>query len=377
MPPLDALTAPLAAARTEALPEVLVNGRFYGQRVTGVQRYARETLASLDELLAAGEPSGARWTVVAPRGTPLPAFAHLRVEHVGRLQGHLWEQLDLPWRAGRSLLLSFGFTGPLLKRRQIITVHDAAVVRMPQAYTRAFRHAYRRLVGHIGQRAPRTLAVSRFGAGEASECFGVPPERLRVTTEGWQHLQRVTADDAILDRHALRGRPFALAVSSPTPNKNFAAIATALGRLGPDAPCCVVVGAADGAVFRTAEPAGDALVRVGYVSDAELKALYQHASCFVFPSFYEGFGIPPLEAMSCGCPVIASTAPAVQEVCGPAALYFNPARPDQLADRLRELFDDPALQASLREAGHERVQHFSWTQAARLNLAAVREVLQA
>lgn len=362
-------------AAPAALPEVLVNGRFLGQRVTGVQRYARETLASLDALLAAGEATGARWTVLVPRGTPVPDFAHLRVETVGRLRGHLWEQLELPWRAGRSLLLSFGFTGPLLKRRQIVTVHDAAVVRMPQAYTRSFRHAYRALVGHVARRAPRTLVVSRFGAEEASECFGVPPDRLRITTEGWQHLERVVADEAILDRLGLRHRPFALAVSSPTPNKNFAAIAAALGLLGPDAPCCVVVGAADGAVFRAAEPAGDALVRAGYVSDAELKALYAQATCFVFPSFYEGFGIPPLEAMACGCPVIASTAPAVQEVCGPAALYFNPARPDQLADRLCELFDDPALQDRLREAGAERVQRYSWDEAARLNLAAVREVL--
>jgi len=356
-------------------PQVFINGRFLGQRVTGVQRYARETLDALDRLLAADSGAGMRWTVLVPRGTPLPAFRHLAVETLGRLQGHLWEQIELAWRAREGLLFSFGFTGPLFKRRQIITVHDAAVVRMPQTFNAGFRHGYQRLVRRITARAPRTMTVSQFSASEAIECFSAPAERLRVTTEGWQHLLRVEPDPSLLDHHGLRGRPYALAVSSPTPNKNFAAIERAVALLGADAPCCVVVGAADATVFRAGAANEAALLRVGYVSDAQLKALYAHAACFVFPSFYEGFGIPPLEAMACGCPVIASTAPAVREVCGDAALYFDPARPEQLADRLRELFADAALGERLRAAGTRRLGFFSWDRSAALNLAAIREVV--
>ncbi|MEO8804603.1 MAG: glycosyltransferase family 1 protein [Burkholderiaceae bacterium] len=366
----------LAPALAPEQPEILINGRFLSQRVTGVQRYARETIHALDELLAETAGAGARWTVLVPRGTLAPAFRHLVVEPLGRLQGHLWEQFELPWRAGNRLLFSFGFTGPALKRHQIITVHDAAVVRMPQAFQRGFRHWYRWLIGTIGSRAPCTMTVSQFSASEATECFGVPAHRLRVTTEGWQHLDALVADDSVLERHGLRGQPFVLAVSSPTPNKNFAAIARAIELLGADAPRCVVVGAADGAVFRAASgAAGDALLRVGYVSDAQLKALYQQASCFVFPSYYEGFGIPPLEAMACGCPVIASTAAAVREVCGNAALYFDPARPDLLAERLRELSADAGLRAEMRAAGLARVRGYSWREAATLNLAAIQEVM--
>ena len=354
-------------------PEVLINGRFLGQRVTGVQRYARETMNALDELLAAGT-GGLRWTVLVPRGTPVPAFRHLAVETLGRLQGHGWEQIELAWRARAGLLFSFGFTGPWLTRRQIITVHDAAVVRWPQSFNAAFRHGYRRLVSRIAARAPRTMTVSEFSAGEAIACFSAPAERVRVATEGWQHLQRVDADDNLLDRHGLRGRPFALAVSSPTPAKNFAAIGAALALLGDDAPCCVVAGAADAAVFRAEGGPVANLLRVGYVSDAQLKSLYRHATCFVFPSFYEGFGIPPLEAMACGCPVIASTAPALREVCGDAALYFDPARPDELAAQLRAVFADPGLRDDLRAAGTQRLGRYSWHAAAERNLAAIREV---
>lgn len=355
-------------------PEVLINGRFLGQRVTGVQRYARETLLALDELLAGGAGAGLRWTVLVPRGTPVPDFRHLVVESLGRLQGHVWEQLELAWRARAGLLFSFGFTGPWLTRRQIITVHDAAVVRWPQTFHRVFRHGYRQLVRRITAQAPRTMTVSQFSAAEAVECFGTPPERLRVTSEGWQHLQRIDADDGLLDRHGLRGQPFALAVSSPVPNKNFGAIAAAIAQLGDAAPRCVVAGAADPAVFRGGPAASAAMHHVGYVSDAELKSLYRHATCFIFPSFYEGFGIPPLEAMACGCPVIASTAPALREVCGDAALYFDPTRPEELAARLRTVFADAPLRHRLRAAGVQRVGHYSWSAAAALNLAAIREV---
>lgn len=358
---------------------VYFNGRFLGQRVTGVQRYARETLAALDELLGS-MPHAERpaWTVLVPQGTRAPALRHLSVRACGRLKSHAWEQIELPWHSRGGLLYSFGFTGPVLKRRQVITVHDAAVVRMPDTFHPLFRHAYRWMVSHIGRRAPLTVTVSRFSAGEATACFGIPPERLRISTEGWQHLQRVQPDESLLDSHSLRGKPYVLAVSSPTPNKNFAAIAKALGQLGAQAPRAVIVGAADGAVFKAtdgATTAPDHLIRVGYVTDAQLIALYKHATCFVFPSFYEGFGIPPLEAMALGCPVLASTAGAVRETCDTAAIYFDPHDPAALAQTMQQLFNDSALQATLREQGRARAQVYSWKQAATLNLALIQEAL--
>jgi glycosyltransferase involved in cell wall biosynthesis len=366
---------PSPARGRAAGPEVFINGRFFSQRVSGVQRYARETIRCLDELLADGEGRGIRWTLLVPRSTRTPALHHIAIEPVGRLQGHLWEQLELPWRARKGLLFSFGLTGPLAHRRQIVTVHDAAVMRIPQAYDWRFRLLYRFLVASIVSRSPGTIAVSRFSAGEATECYGAPVERVHVSTEGWQHLADVKPDEAILDRHGLRGRAFILAVSSPTPTKNFAAIVQALGILGRAAPPCAVAGSADPSVFRAAGSASDAMIRLGYVSDEELKALYQHASCFIFPSLYEGFGIPPLEAMSCGCPVLASTAAAVREVCGDAPLYFDPHVPEQLARRLREVLANPALRARMSSAGLERARLYSWMQSARLNLRIIREIL--
>lgn len=373
----ELLAAPIAAGKTiTPLPEVLLNGRFLNQRVTGVQRYARETLLGLDQLLADGAGDFARWTLLVPAGVQAPPLQRIRVEPLGRLQGHAWEQTELGWRARKGLLFSFAFSGPVWLKHQVVTVHDAAVFRMPGAYHWRFRLWYRTMVSRIVRRAPRTVAVSRFSAGEAQACFGAPAARLRVATEGWQHLERVVADDSVLDRHGLRGRPFALAVSSPTPNKNSAAIAKALALLGADAPCVALAGSSDPAVFRAAAGAAAGVVQMGFVSDGELKALYQHAHCFVMPSFYEGFGIPPLEAMACGCPVIASTADALREVCGDAALYFDPHQPAELAQQLRRLFADAALAKDMSQRSLVRASAYSWAESARLNLAVVREALR-
>lgn len=357
--------------------EVVINGRLLGQRVTGVQRYARETLLCMDELIGAGEGAWARWTLAVPPGTQVPALRSIAVDVVGRLQGHPWEQFELAWRARNALLFSFGLTGPLLKRNQIVTVHDANVIRTPETFGRVFRLWYRLVVPSLVRRARMTIAVSRFSATEAQHCYGAPSSSLRISSEGWQHLARIESDPAVIDRHGLRGISFALAVSSPNANKNFAAIEQALSILGGSAPVCVAAGAARASVFRQADSGLNHVLHLGYVTDRELKALYEHATCFVFPSFYEGFGIPPLEAMASGCPVVASTAPALREVCGDAALYFDPRDPGALASRLRRVFGSTSLRSRMAARGLERARLYSWTDGARLNLQYIGEYMRA
>lgn len=364
-------------SRPHATP-LFINGRFLTQGVTGIQRYARETLACMDQQLGPQGPHADYnpVTVLAPKGAQNPGLKHIRFQTIGRLSGHAWEQTELAWHARQGLLFTFGFTGPLLHRRQITTVHDAGVVRVPEAYTAKFRLWYTFMVRSLVKHAPLTLAVSQFSKREAVSCFGARPERVGVTTEGWQHLNAIQADERILDQHHLRGQPFVLAVSSANPNKNFGAIVKALNLMGDQAPRCVVAGATNSAIFQQATETSERMLKVGYVSDGELKALYQHASCFVFPSFYEGFGIPPLEAMSNGCPVIASTADAVQETCGDAALYFDPHQPEQLAQRLSEFFSDPSQGQALTQAGHARAAQYDWQLAGRLNLDMIKPILR-
>lgn len=358
--------------------DVYINGRFLTQRVTGIQRYARETLSELDQLLGASPPAGWRFTLVTPRHTESPALRHIACREVGALSGHAWEQLELPRYTRDGLLLSFCSTGPLLKKRQIITVHDASVYRVPEAFSFRFRAWYQLMIRWVVARAPRTLAVSEFAAAEIVRFFGGERGRISVTTEGWQHLSRHVSDDSVLAEHGLVPGRYVLAVSSPTPNKNFGLVLRAAAELAADGLQFAIAGAADPRVFAAAEALPHASVkRLGYVSDAQLKALYEHALCFVFPSKYEGFGIPPLEAMSCGCPVLAADIGAVREVCGDAVTYFDPEDHRTLARELRALARAADDRARLQQRGLQRAQAFSWRASAERNLTAVQEVCAA
>jgi glycosyltransferase involved in cell wall biosynthesis len=355
-----------------------INGRFLSQRVTGIQRYAREILGELDALLATGEGGlGTSWRLVAPKGTVFPRLEHIRCAHHGWLSGHAWEQLELPWVTRDGFLVGFGSAGPWFKRSQTITVHDASVCRVPEAFSWKYRMWHRMLIRQVVRRSPRTMVVSRFSAREAEACFGARPARLDVVCEGWQHMQRADADDSILKAYDLAPRGYVLAVSSPTPNKNFAVVSEAMQRLA-DVPFrFVVAGAADARVFAPGPTFDtDRVIRVGYVSDVQLRSLYENAFCFVFPSKYEGFGIPALEAMALGCPVIASSIDALREVCGDAARYFDPRDGAALARIIRDLFASEREVARMRACGLERAAAFSWRGSARKSLDAILAATQ-
>jgi glycosyltransferase involved in cell wall biosynthesis len=357
------------------IPTIFLNGRFFSQRITGIQRYARETLLALDKLSAYETNLGFKLTLLIPKGVCVPTFMAIDVEECGKFQGHLWEQIDLPCRVGSELLFSFGPTGPLIKKRQIITIHDLAVYRIPEAFSRPFRLWYKLVYSVIARRSKLTMTVSKFSAEEINQCLGVPLSKTRITTEGWQHLKLIEEDRAILKKFGSGNKAFVLAVSSPTPNKNFSTIVKAIKLLGSSAPYFVAAGKSDIKIFNDAGVSMDSIQSLGYVTDAELKCLYKNAACFIFPSFYEGFGIPPLEAMACGCPILAANIPAVKEVCGENALYFDPHRPDQLAALVQEIMANVDLRQTLSKSSLTQAEKFSWEQGALLNLAVLKEAL--
>ena len=185
--------------------------------------------------------------------------------------------------------------------------------------------------------------------------------------------QIFTAQGKALDAAASRNVKV-LVVGNPAAHKNLAALTSAATILGQRSLTLAVAGTADPAVFRAGGgPAADAGLILGRVSDAELRALYENALCLIFPSRYEGFGLPPLEAMTCSCPVIAAHAGAVPEVCGEAALWFDPLRPETLAEAMERLLDEEGLAAGMRDAGLKRAAHYTWEKAALALLSLVRK----
>jgi len=349
---------------------IYVNGKFAAQRTTGVQRVASQLLQALDALLS--DDPGVRWTLLCPPGAKTPALRRIECREVGwpGLPLHAWEQLILPTAARDGLLVNLAGSAPWLARRQAAVLHDAAVFDCPHAYTAPFVWWYQRLFRRLAARDDTLFTVSAFSRLRLSERLRVPPSRIAVLPNGAEHLDTVVADEAVLDRHGLRGHRYLLAVGSANPTKNLQALATAFARLSRHDPQLrlVLVGGRHAKVFAPgAAPAPQpGLLQLGHQDDASLKALYQHAAALVFPSTYEGFGLPPLEAMACRCPVAAAHAAALPETCGDAVLYFDPASVDELEAALARMLGDTTLQASLRRAGTTQAARFRWSRSARI-----------
>ena len=356
---------------------VVVNGRFLAQVQTGVQRYAVETLRALDTLLQAApeRPDRLDWVLAVPDGAlPLDLKA-IRCVHLPGKPSHVWEQLTLWWFSRGDYLVNFNYSGPLLKRRQLVTIHDATVRVMPESFTRSYRWVHNALVAVLGRTAHAVMTISEFSRDELLRWFGLSRSDIIVGREGGEHAVVESDDDAVLRKHALVAGQYVLGVGSIKPNKNYGLLGRAMRELG-DYPWPVAIaGAKDIGIFKDADAVPDGFRFLGFVPDDELSALYRHAAWFVFPSLYEGFGLPAVEAMANGCPVLAARAASIPEVCGDAALYFDPHDPGALAAVLRTAAERPDLRAALVDAGRRRLALYNWPANAQILLDHVHRTL--
>jgi glycosyltransferase involved in cell wall biosynthesis len=340
-----------------------VNARFLTQTLSGVQRFAGEITAALGQM---DWPVDERPLLLSPKGAkPDADTCPLPVRSCGCLKGQLWEQMELPGAAKGRYLLNLGNTAPLLKKNQLVVIHDAAVFSQPEGYSWKFRAWYRVLHMLLCRTATQIVTVSEFSKQELARALKLAPERIAVMTEGSDHIGRTTPDMRILAKHDLSGRPFVLAVGNLARHKNLPGLGVLARDLAAKNIPLVISGGINAAVFQNGTELPQPALYVGRVTDAELHALYNAASCFVFPSFYEGFGLPAVEAMACGCPVVAADIPALREVCGDAALYTDPHEPHDISRVTRTVLDSPEISEKLRDAGRHRAKEFTWMKAAR------------
>lgn len=312
---------------------VVINGRFLEQKLTGVQRFAFESIKSIDNLLSESENS-TDFILAIPSDVDtgkLPAFKKIKVEKTGSRHGILWAQTDLARfiKKHHALGLHLCNAVPFSQPGGIVCIHDISYKIHPEFVTTKKHQIIRwwHLVqNHVSiKKSLAILTVSQTSKDEICEVYRVPSDKVNVVYNGWQHFNTSIPSDCTMDRFPeLKGRDFFYSMSSLGKNKNFCWIIEE-ARLNPD-KIFAIAGNNDlkkyGDTF-----AGQALPNVhylGYVSDAEAKLLMKNCRAFIFPSIYEGFGIPPLEALAMGSKVICSNASCLPEIFMDCVHYINP-----------------------------------------------------
>lgn len=344
---------------------VVVNGRFLTHATTGVQRFAREIVRELAPLVPL--------VVVAPTGPLIDADLGAKVVQIGHRHGHAWEQLDLPTflrRSGSPLLLGLATTGPVRYRPQIVAHHDITYVRHPESFARSFRLLYRVLIPSVLRSSARVITVSDFSAAEIAQHYRVPRSKLRIVPNAVSpgFVGPGSAHD--------EGVPYLLAVSSPNRHKNFGALLAAFRDAELTHIRRLVIVGSQGRAFHSAASGRleDNVRFLGRVGDADLASLYRGATAFAFPSLYEGFGIPPLEAQGLGTPVLASRSASLPNVLGDSALWVDPRDVDDIRRGIERLDRDEELRIELSRRGQLNAQRFSWSASARMVADVVDEV---
>lgn len=357
----------MTSVRVRALSpgcEIALNARVLKAPITGVQRYVLELLARLGDRVEQVTPSG----------------------NLHGVSGHLWEQVVLPKLARGKLLFSPSNTGPIAVERQVVTVHDVVPLDHPEWLNQGFAAWYRFLVPRLVRRVRRVIAVSEFTKERLVETTGVEPEKVVVIPNGVDARFYPRSEEEVCQvRQALRlpSEYYILSVGTLEPRKNLHRLLQAWeivqAKLSGDV--WLVVAGAKGRrlVFREVR-FGRLPPRVyltGHVSDDHLPALYSGAMAFVYVSVYEGFGLPPLEALASGVPVLASNRTALVEAVGDAGLMVDPYDVDGIAWGLKTLIEDKALREALRQRGFERARRFSWDKTADLTWELLQREAQA
>ena len=308
--------------------------------IGGVERLAREMALRLPAV------APGRYRVIAPPS---------RLAHRA---GHLWEQGLLPALAARHpLLYSPANLAPVLYPRNAVVIHDAAALRHPEAYSALYVAYQRRMLPALAHRARVLITVSEFSRGELVDMLGVAPERVTVIPEGVDERFFAAAPDVgVAERYALPSR-YVLALGTVSERKNLDVLGRAASALAQRGIELVVAGSQRG--YLRGSVAG--LRRLGYVAEADLPALYAGAQALAMPSRYEGFGLPCLEAMAAGTPVVAAACAALPETVADAGLLVDPDHADAFAQALVSVVEDADIRAKLIAAGRHRAARFSWS----------------
>lgn len=356
--------------------KIIFDARVFEKQMHGIARYGQNLL---DRLLALDPENDYRvlirfpevkdWIRTDPRVTwltvPVPPYT-------------LREQWLVPWRLrGEPFDLFFSPTYILprsLASRGILTIHDLIHLAFPAEYGRKYRGFYRWLVRPAVQRSRRVFTVSRSSKNDIIRYLGCPEEKIIITPNGVDPHWWASPPDSQVPAPGGLNREFILFVGNPRPHKNVFRVLEAfqeLVREGSFSGILVVVGLSPGEM---PSPPAERVRMLPHCSDPELRALYHAARLLAAPSLYEGFGLPVLEAMACGCPVLIGDRASLPEIAGPAGWVVDPTRVDSIREGMRRILLEPALREQRRKDGLTQARRYSWEETARTVLSVFQEL---
>ncbi len=328
-----------------------INGRFLTQRMTGTQRFAFEISKALQSV----SPD---FIIVAPRKADPVLTSGLKIKKWGIGHGILWEQVVLPlflFIKKKPLILSFGSPGPVFYRKKISTVHDMAFMAHPDWFARTYYLYYRYTLPIVFNRSQQILTVSAFSKNEIIRYFHVPTEKITVVYNAVPAFFNIQEPPA-----RIITEKYFLSVSSRDPRKNPQRILQAFIQSGCLNEYRLVFAGESNKLYRFRAGQDIDKRSLGYVSDEKLLSLYHHASLFIYLSFYEGFGIPPLEAMAMGCPVILSDIPVFHEIYGDAPCYVDPYNNREIGLAMQKIMTDREYRSQIIRKGYDCVERYNW-----------------
>lgn len=337
---------------------IYINGRFLCQRQTGVNRFAYEMTKALVLL-------GINVTVITPKEEIRDEYdvTMFDIVRFGFGTSHFWEQLVLPFYClfRNALLVNFTGLGPIAVKNKIITIHDLAFYENPRWYSKAYSFFYKLMTPICASTSRFILTVSEFSKQEIHRLLKIPYDKIEVLYNAVSD-KFLSGGNTETDK---TGELYVLAVSTIDPRKNFVRLIHAFDKWEQKGNIKLYVVGGESSVFSSSiREIIENVKWLGRVSDDELLAYYNKARCFVYPSLYEGFGIPPLEAMACGTPVVVSDIPPLREVCGNAAVYVDPYNETDIISGINRVCFNNELRLRMIENGFKRTKSFAWQKSA-------------
>lgn len=353
------------------------NGKFFGAAPTGVHRVAEQLVAATDALLAGHGGGDVDYALVVRDRVDVPRYRHIACVResrwVRKIHRIVWEQCYFPLARRRDFILNLCNLGPLLHRNSATMIHDAQVYSSPDSYSMSFRLWYKFQYFFIGKRHKIIFTVSEFSKQELVRYGIASADKIVVVYNGCDHVFQVHPDDTQIAALKLRPRRYVLALANTQPHKNIGVLLKAFADSAIGDIELVLFGGATRAEFEAQGHRVPPNVRfAGRVTDAQLVALMMEAGALAFPSLTEGFGLPPLEAMALGCPVIAAPLGALTEVCGDASRYADPFSASAWREQILIALDDAFVRQSMIEAGRRQAASFTWQASARNLVASLK-----